>query len=292
MKLGRKLLMTAKGISVWWGIYLILGCCIGFGLKTVKDLFMTAGAGFEIKLYIPIMGAGSLVLAVITYAAAAVLKAAPFRKMKRKLWKIVRTEGVSDNYISELFSNARGDMKNYLTIEAAGAYTVRGETERAASVLEKIDLVSVLDVAQSTGDFRTAAYYYCVKMIMCIQNKDTAGATRAYDEGIYYLEAFETDANVLLVLAVYQLEAGLFHSALDTIKKVKIKKLPPYLRQYGKSLSALITATSMLNTGRMDEAGLYAAMACEAPGSDFIKEWAENILNQTRTEKKAISETN
>lgn len=27
MKLEKRLLAAAKGISLWWGIYLILGCC-------------------------------------------------------------------------------------------------------------------------------------------------------------------------------------------------------------------------------------------------------------------------
>ena len=66
MKLNNKLLALAKGISVWWGIYLILGCCAGFAVKTIKDLFMDAQP-FRIMLFVPLMCIGSLLLAVSYY---------------------------------------------------------------------------------------------------------------------------------------------------------------------------------------------------------------------------------
>ena len=58
MKLNRKLLVLAKGISVWWGIYLILGCCAGFAVRMVQTLFMMAepldifGGGLDIEFFL------------------------------------------------------------------------------------------------------------------------------------------------------------------------------------------------------------------------------------------------
>jgi hypothetical protein len=60
--------MVAKAISVWWGIFLILGCCIGFTLNIVSGFIgISESDKFEMKLFIPIMIAGSLILSVLAY---------------------------------------------------------------------------------------------------------------------------------------------------------------------------------------------------------------------------------
>ena len=240
MKLNNKLLALAKGISVWWGIYLILGCCAGFAVKTIQDLFMETQP--------------------------------------------------SQNYINLLFDNAAGDNKNPMLIEAAAAYCMRGETDTAAKTLAQADLTSILDIAQSTGNFRTAAYYYCVKMAACIIAKDGNGAAAAYDEGIYYLDAFSDGDMVMAVLALYQTEGGLGNSAIDTAEKIKWSTLPRPMRKCGISFTELIKAKNFLALERYDESEASARLAMENSCTDFLHARAEETLTLAGEKKKAAAD--
>lgn len=289
MKLNNKLLALAKGISVWWGIYLILGCCAGFAVKTIQDLFMDARQ-FRIILFVPFMCIGSLLLAIITYFVSSLFKRAPMKKLRRKLVNIFKAEGFSRNYIDLLFDSATGDNKNPMLIEAAAAYCLRGETDTAAKTLAQADLTSILDVAQSTGNFRTAAYYYCVKMAACIIAKDGGGAAAAYDEGIYYLDAFSDGDMVMAVLALYQTEGGLGNSAIDTAEKIKWSTLPRPMRKCGKSFTELIKAKNYLALGRYEESETSARLAMENSCTEFLRTRAEEILMFAGEKKTKSSE--
>ncbi len=289
MKLNNKLLALAKGISVWWGIYLILGCCAGFAVKTIQDLFMETQP-FRIMLFVPLMCIGSLLLAVITYFISSLFKRAPIKRLRRKLVNIFRSEGFSQNYINLLFDNAAGDNKNPMLIEAAAAYCMRGETDTAAKTLAQADLTSILDIAQSTGNFRTAAYYYCVKMAACIIAKDGNGAAAAYDEGIYYLDAFSDGDMVMAVLALYQTEGGLGNSAIDTAEKIKWSTLPRPMRKCGISFTELIKAKNFLALERYDESEASARLAMENSCTEFLRARAEETLMLAGEKKKAAEE--
>lgn len=286
MKLEKKLLAIAKGISLWWGIYLILGCCAGFAVRMVLDFFALSYGYFELKLYIPIMAAASLILGIISYFISSVAKQAPAKRMKRRLFKMFKSEKLSDELMSELMSNAAGDMKNHVLVISSMLYSVRGDTASAEEVLSKADLVSVLDIAQSTGNFKTAAYYYCAKMILAVLTHDKEGAVRAYDDGIYYLEAFSSNDIVLTVLAIYQTEASLYNSAADTIKKIKWRTLPSYLKKYGRSLCSAILAVNLVNLGQYDEAVFHANISLENSCSEYMKDFADDIIRRARSARK------
>lgn len=286
MKLEKRLLAVAKGISLWWGIYLILGCCAGFAVQMVHNLFALSRGSFELKLYIPVMAAASLILGVISYFISSAAKQAPAKRMKRKLFKMFRDEKLSDGLMSELMSHATGDMKNHVLVVSSMLYSVKGDTASAEEVLSRADLVSILDIAQSTGNFKTAAYYYCAKMILTVLTHDKDGAVRAYDDGIYYLEAFSLNDIVLTVLAIYQTEASLYNSAADTIKKIKWRTLPHYLKKYGKSLCSAILAVNLLNLGQYDEAVLHANISLENSCSDYMADFAEDVIKRARAARK------
>lgn len=286
MKLNNKLLALAKGISVWWGIYLILGCCAGFAVKTIQDLFLDVKP-FKIMLFVPFMCVGSLLLAVLTYFITCLLKRAPRKRLRRKLVNIFKSEGFSQSYINLLFENATGDNKNLMLIEAAAAYCMRGETDTSAKTLAQTDLTSILDIAQSTGDFRTAAYYYCVKMAACIIAKDGSGAAQAYDEGIYYLDAFSDSDMVMAVLALYQTEGGLGNSAVDTADKIRWRSLPRPMRKYGRAFSEAVKAKNYLALERYEEAAASARAALENPCTEFLTSRAEETLMLAGEKKKA-----
>lgn len=275
MKISQKLLVLAKGIGVWWGIYLILGCCAGFAVKTVQDLFLDVQ--FKMMLYLPVMCAGALILAAVTYFISSALKRAPMKRLRRRLAQIFKAEGFSQNYITLLFENASGDGKNLMLIEAAAAYCLRGETETAAKTLAQTDLTSIIDIAQSTSDFSTAAYYYCVKMAACIIGKDGAGAAKAYDEGIYYLDAFSDSDAVMAVLALYQTEGGLYNSAIETAEKIKWR-LPRSMRKYGRAFADMIKAKNLLGLERYSEALAAAEAAKENVCTEYMRASLEEII--------------
>ncbi|MDE6598468.1 MAG: hypothetical protein K2K34_00130, partial [Oscillospiraceae bacterium] len=151
-------------------------------------------------------------------------------------------------------------------------------TDTAAKTVAQADLTSILDVAQSTGDFQTAAYYYCVKMAACIVAKDGSGAAEAYDQGIYYLDAFSDSDMVMAVLALYQTEGGLGNSAIETAKKIKWRSLPRPMRKCGRSFSELIKARNLLDLERYEEAGTAARASMESSCTEFMSSRAEEIL--------------
>lgn len=289
MKLNNKLLAAAKGISVWWGIYLILGCCAGFAVKTAEDLFMNGG--FRITLYIPLMCAGSLLLAVVTFFVSSAAKRAPVRRLRRRLTNIFISEGLSRNYINLLFENAKGDLKNLMLTKAATAYCLRGETDAAEKTLAQADLTSILDVAGSGGDFSTAAYYYCVKMTVCIFAKDAGGAAAAYDDGIYYLDAFSGSDMVTAVLALYQTEGGLHSSAIETAGKIKWRSLPRPIRKYGQSFSETVKAKNLLGLEKYAEAKASAEASLENPCTEYIASVSKEIIRLSEEKLSAHEET-
>ncbi len=285
MKLNRKLTVIAKGISVWWGIYLILGCCAGFMIRMIQTMLI-AMQPFELMMYLPLMCGITLVLAVLTYFIGEAAKKAPRRKLRKQLFAILEKEGFTSNYINTLFENARDDMKNIIYIEAACVYCMRGEYDYAEKTLSAIDMVSVYDIAHSTGDYRTIAYYYCVKIALRVIINDKDGAARAYDDGIYYLDAFSDNDIVRAVLSLYQTEAGLYNSAIDTVEKIKWKTLPRKLRKrYGTAFVNYIKSCNLLNMGKFDDAIIYARMSLEAPATEYIASEAEEIIRRAKGAK-------
>lgn len=290
MKLNRKLLVIAKGISVWWGIYLILGCCAAFAVKMIQTMLVTLKP-FELLTYLPLMSIITLFLAVLTYFIGETAKKAPRRKLRRKLFAIMEKEGFSSTYTSMLFENARDDMKNILYVEAACVYCMRGEYDYAEKTLSSVDMVSVYDIAHSTGDYRTIAYFYCVKIALKVIQNDKDGATRAYDDGIYYLDAFSDNDIVRAVLSLYQTEAGLYNSAIDTVDKIKWKSLPRSMRKrYGKAFASYIKACNLLNMGKYDDAVIYARMSLEAPCTEYIASEAEEIIRRAKSAKHSAAQ--
>lgn len=290
MKLNRKLLVIAKGISVWWGIYLILGCCAGFAVRMVQTMLMSVKP-FELMTYLPLMCVVTLVIAILTYFIGEAVKRTPHKKLRKQLFSIMKDEGFSSNYINTLFENARDDMKNVLYIEAACVYCMRGEYDYAEKTLAAVDMVSVYDIAHSTGDYRTVAYYYCVKIAFNVVQNNKDGATRAYDDGIYYLDAFSDNDIVRAVMALYQTEAGLYNSSIDTIEKIKWKSLPPKMRKrYGKAFSNYVKACNLLQMGKYDDAVIYARMSLEAPCTEYIASEAEEIIRRAKSAKHSASQ--
>ncbi|MCH5348740.1 MAG: hypothetical protein J1E40_05405 [Oscillospiraceae bacterium] len=146
----------------------------------------------------------------------------------------------------------------------------------------------MLDIAQSTGKLRTAAYYYCVEMTLCILKSDKDGAAHVYDEGVYYLEAFPDDDRILTVLAIYQTAAGLYEAALKTLEKITWHSLPKKLRKYGLAVCSAIASVNLVNLGRNDEAIEKAKTAIMCKCSQYVTVFSRNVID--RAEEAAQKE--
>ncbi len=287
MQLNRKLLIIAKGISVWWGIYLILGCCAGFAVRMIQTVFLSLKP-FELFTYLPFMCIITLILAVLTYFIGEAAKQIPVRRLRKELFEILGNEGFSSNYISKLFENAHDDMKNLCFIEAACVYCMQGEYAISEKTLSAIDMISVTDVALTTGDYRTVAYYYCVMMILNAIKGDTEASARAYDDGIHYLDMHSGNTVIMSALSLYQTKAGLYNSSMETVKKIRWKRMPKKCRKYGVSFGAYIKACNLLNMGKYDDAAMYARMSLEAPCTEYMAMEMEDIIKRARSAKHQL----
>ncbi len=127
-------------------------------------------------------------------------------------------------------------------------------------------------------------------MAACIIAKDGNGAAAAYDEGIYYLDAFSDGDMVMAVLALYQTEGGLGNSAIDTAEKIKWSTLPRPMRKCGISFTELIKAKNFLALERYDESEASARLAMENSCTDFLHARAEETLTLAGEKKKAAAD--
>lgn len=209
MSFKSRVIMLAKAISVWWGIFLILGCCIGFSVNILFGLFSVSGAQkLEMKIFIPILISGSLVFAVFAYFISSFVNKLPAKKMRRKLDKTAAEKGISKDYTDILAANCRGDIKNQVCTELALSALVSGNTEKAREQLDRIDVISVLDVAQSTGNYTSAAYYYAASILLFIANRDYDGMNAAFENGKFYIDALNYDFFITAAKALALLKSG------------------------------------------------------------------------------------
>ncbi len=225
-------LMLAKSISVWWGIYLIIGCCIGFSLRTLNGLLFNLEnlSRFRMSVFIPLVAGGSLVLAVISYFISFAANRLPVKKLRRQLDRITAENGISKEYTDLLSLNCRGDMKNKIRIELAIAALLCNDTEKAAEQLARIDIVSVTDVANSTGNYYIPAYYYAVTALLHFALKEDDKASGDYDNGRFYIDSMNGDPFVTAVKALCLIknqerkEAFTAACEADNLRKRKLAK--------------------------------------------------------------------
>lgn len=235
MNLKAKMLMRAKAVSVWWGIYLILGCCVGFSLKVLWGFLFVSGSAdkFDVRVFVPLLIAGSFVLAVLSYIVSLVIQNAPRHNIIRKLDNIIAKNGLCRDYTEVLTENCHGDMKNLCLTELAFAYEADGNHASAKSTLGQVDVVSVLDIAQSTGDYRTAAYYYSAALLIYLAAGENDLADTAYENGKFYIEAMEKDEFSVWAKAVYLLTAKGKEAAevyTDTVRRKNLGRCKGKLR--------------------------------------------------------------
>lgn len=215
MSFKSRVIMLAKAISVWWGIFLILGCCIGFSVNILFGLFSVSGTQkLDMRIFIPILISGSFVFSVFAYMISSFLGKLPAKKMRKKLDKTAAEKGICKDYTDILSANCRGDIRNQVCAELALSALVAGNTARAKEQLDRIDVISVLDVAQSTGNYTSAAYYYAASILLFIEQRDYDSMNTALENGIFYIDALNYDFYITAVKALVLLKSGKPEDAL------------------------------------------------------------------------------
>ena len=252
MNLKARVLMHGKAIAVWWGIFLIIGCCIGFCMNTLNGLLFNIST--EIKMYfvVPCIAVGSLILAVISYVVSLLFNKRPQKKLRKQLDSACEN-GISQEYLSLLAANCRGEMKSRILIEQAISDILCGKFDTAYERIETLDILSVLDIAHSTGNYYTAAYYYAVKAALALHLPDK-NPMEVFESGKFYLSALDKDTFVTSVYALCLFFSGEKEAAIKTMQNAD--SLRKKLKSSGKY--PLIQAFSLASkAGLMKQCGNY-----------------------------------
>ncbi len=270
--------MIAKAVGVWWGIFLILGCCIGFAVNIFLSFFAFSGIGrLEMRVFAPILLSGSLLLSVFAYALSSFLDKLPRRKMRKRLDKTALEKGICREYNEILSAGCRGDMRNFVCAEAALSALVSGNITRSEEQLDRIDVVSVLDIARSTGDFTVPAYCYAAEIVLSDAKCDYDSMNTAYINGKPYIDELDYDFYILSVKALYELKTGNPETALETSECADVLRRSPTkdgLYIY-KAISAAISARVFFSNGVFDAA---EEAVLEAMGIKITAEFENEMI--------------
>ena len=150
--------MFAKSVSVWFGIFLIIGCCVGFSINILLGFFSVSGTNkLNMRIFVPILIAGAAVLAVGAHFLSAIITKRPEVKMRLQLDKAAAKNGIGREYIEILNLSCRGNIRTKVCSELALTALVTGNFRRAKEQLDRVDAISVTDIANSTGNYSDAA---------------------------------------------------------------------------------------------------------------------------------------
>lgn len=284
MNLKARVLMHGKAIAVWWGIFLIIGCCIGFCMNTLNGLLFNIST--EIKMYfvVPCIAAGSLIFAVTAYAISSFINKRPQKKLRKQLDKACE-DGISQEYLSLLAANCRGEMKSRILIEQAISDMLCGKFQEASERIDILDILSVLDIANSTGNYYTAAYYYAVKAALEL-HVPGGKPMEVFESGKFYLSALDKDTFVTSVYSLCLFFNGEEDCALEIMKNAD--NLRKKLKASGKY--PLIQAFSLASkAGLMKQYGKYGeaeAAVLEAMEIKVSKPFEDLITDLGRSIKE------
>ncbi|MBQ8826679.1 MAG: hypothetical protein IJ007_06265 [Oscillospiraceae bacterium] len=289
MNLKARVLMHGKAIAVWWGIFLIIGCCIGFCMNTLNGLLFNIST--EIKMYfvVPCIAAGSLIFAVTAYAISSFINKRPQKKLRKQLDKACE-DGISQEYLSLLAANCRGEMKSRILIEQAISDMLCGKFQEASERIDILDILSVLDIANSTGNYYTAAYYYAVKAALEL-HVPGGKPMEVFESGKFYLSALDKDTFVTSVYSLCLFFNGEEDCALEIMKNAdnsrkKLKASGKYPLIQAFSLASKAGLMKQYGKYREAEAAVLEAMEIKVskPFEDLITDLGRSIKELEKAE--------
>lgn len=223
MNLKARLQMFAKSVSVWFGIFLIIGCCIGFSINILLGFFSVSGASkLNMRIFIPILIAGSAVLAVGAHFFSAVITKRPEKKMRQQLDKTAAKNGIGREYIEILNLSCRGNIRTKVCSELALTALVTGNFKRAKEQLDRVDAISVTDIANSTGNYSDAAYYFSSSILYYCGLKDYNSMENTYIHAKQYTENLTADFFTMAVRALGELMFGSKIAAAEALRTAEM----------------------------------------------------------------------
>ncbi len=274
MNFKSKVVSTAKAIMVWWGIFIILGCCIGFVYKIIHNVFAFAeGAdNFDLWIFIPLLLIGSLVIAVLFHVLKYLLVIMPMVYIKHNISKVVKKYGISHEYIHFLFQNSNGVFKNRLLLEACIGYTLQGKLTQTEELLEKLDYKSIIDVAETTGDVYDASLYYVEKMLLCFFENDMESFDEYFISASEFFKHMSHNYRVQIMTALYRYTKGQYELGLRELDRIHTGPKSAVDYKYIQATSAAMRAALLIALERKEEAVKYVRIAIDAEVTDYFDE--------------------
>ena len=259
--------MFAKSVSVWFGIFLIIGCCIGFSINILLGIFSVSGSDkLNVRIFAPIMIAGALVLAVFAHFLSAIITKRPENKMRFQLDRIAAKSGIGREYIEALNLSCRGNIRTKVCSELALTALVTGNFRRAKEQLDRVDAISLTDVARSTGNFSDAAYYFTTSILYFESVKDYESMENIFSHIEQYTENLTADFYTMTMRALCEMRFGDKGKAAESAKTAETlihlnikSKMPLH-----KALCAAVLAEVYYDLGETDKAidKITEAMGC------------------------------
>ncbi|MGN1137447.1 MAG: hypothetical protein ACI4SF_14665 [Oscillospiraceae bacterium] len=219
MNFKARLQMFAKSVSVWFGIFLIIGCCIGFSINILLGFFSVSGTNkLNMQIFIPILIAGAAVLAVGAHFLSAIISKRPEMKMRAQLDKTAAKNGIGREYIEILNLSCRGNIRTKVCSELSLTALVTGNFKRAKEQLDRVDAISVTDIANSTGNYSDAAYYFSTSILYYGGIKDYESMENTYIHAKQYTENLTSDFFAMSVRALCEMRFGSKEAAAEALK--------------------------------------------------------------------------
>lgn len=283
MNFRARLQMFAKSVSVWFGIFLIIGCCIGFSINILLGFFSVSGTDkLNIRIFLPILIAGAAVLAVGAHFLSAIISKRPEKKMRQQLDKSAAKNGVGREYIEILNLSCRGNIRTKVCSELALTAIVTGNFRRAKEQLDRIDAISVTDIANSTGNYSDAAYYFSSSLLYYCGIKDYESMENTYIHAKQYTENLTADFFAMSVIALgetlfgsKETAAAALHSA-ETLYRSHLRSRMPMHR----ALCSAIFAEVHYQLGESEKA--FDAVT-EAMNYKISTEFTDYLVERGRT---------
>lgn len=219
MNFKARIQMFAKSVSVWFGIFLIIGCCIGFSINILLGFFSVSGTNkLNMQIFVPILIAGAAVLAVGAHFLSAIISKRPEMKMRAQLDKTAAKNGIGREYIEILNLSCRGNIRTKVCSELSLTALVTGNFKRAKEQLDRVDAISVTDIANSTGNYSDAAYYFSTSILYYGGIKDYESMENTYIHAKQYTENLTSDFFAMSVRALCEMRFGSKEAAAEALK--------------------------------------------------------------------------
>jgi tetratricopeptide (TPR) repeat protein len=268
-----------KSVFIWWIIILMIEALIVFGLNMIFGLTAQSESGIDILKLAPVMAVSSLAAAVIACVASFSVKAKDVNRTAKRLNAEFRSNGWTEEYAKILTRASEGKDHCFYLLEAVEVYFITGRLKTAQIIFNGISEEAVIKRAES-GNIYEAAYYYSVKMNLCLEAEDLKGAAEAGAQGVKYFDKMPESHFSYSFLSGYEYALGNNEKSLELMEKIDYSKIPALYRQANLSMFCLAKAYRLKALERFEEASHYAKRSLEIAVTVHYKEKALKIMHE------------